>query len=394
MANKKITSLTALGVAPATNDLIPIVDISDTTDSAGGTTKKITVANIFTTPTIGSFTNATHNHEDAAGGGQIDSDALSGAVSIAKGGTGQTTQTAAFDALAPTTTAGDIIYHNGSDNIRLAKGTAGQSLVMNSGATAPEWGGASIFPTQDYPVHADTLALNMVWLTSGTDGVMFFTRESSAATTVTIYRMIKDSKTGTCYATHSTTLSCTSVKGIAVIGNLVYVSAVISAANALRRYSTTDLSGVTTVTFSGTSRAGNMWSDGTDLYIYNGTTHEYDRFTISGTVATNAGAVSYTASNAGVGGGAISDGTHVWILDPQSPANIRKYLISGGSAISTLTMIMEVESLYITNSDNLQGRCLFWAGNTSLLGIGWGIQFKNSATIQGWGVHLTAITTP
>ena len=36
--------------------------------------------------------------------------------------------------------AGDLIYHNGSALVRRAKGTAGQVLVMNSGATAPEWG--------------------------------------------------------------------------------------------------------------------------------------------------------------------------------------------------------------------------------------------------------------
>ena len=37
-------------------------------------------------------------------------------------------------------TAGDILYYNGIDYTRLAAGTAGQALVMNSGATAPEWG--------------------------------------------------------------------------------------------------------------------------------------------------------------------------------------------------------------------------------------------------------------
>jgi hypothetical protein len=36
---------------------------------------------------------------------------------------------------------GDVLYGSGTDTLaRLAKGTAGQSLVMNSGATAPEWG--------------------------------------------------------------------------------------------------------------------------------------------------------------------------------------------------------------------------------------------------------------
>lgn len=38
------------------------------------------------------------------------------------------------------TTAGDIIYFTGASTpTRLAKGTAGQVLTMNSGATAPEW---------------------------------------------------------------------------------------------------------------------------------------------------------------------------------------------------------------------------------------------------------------
>lgn len=64
-------------------------------------------------------------------------------LAIADGGTGQSTATAAFDALAPTTTAGDLIYHNGTDNVRLGIGTAGQILKVNAGATAPEWGAPS-----------------------------------------------------------------------------------------------------------------------------------------------------------------------------------------------------------------------------------------------------------
>ena len=40
------------------------------------------------------------------------------------------------------TTQGDVLYRDGSGEQRLAKGTAGQALIMNSGATAPEWGDA------------------------------------------------------------------------------------------------------------------------------------------------------------------------------------------------------------------------------------------------------------
>jgi hypothetical protein len=47
MANKKISALGALGGTPANDDIIPITDISDTSGSAAGTTKKVTVANLM-----------------------------------------------------------------------------------------------------------------------------------------------------------------------------------------------------------------------------------------------------------------------------------------------------------------------------------------------------------
>ncbi len=46
MANKKISALTSLGATPAGDDILPITDISDTTGSAQGTTKKVTVTNL------------------------------------------------------------------------------------------------------------------------------------------------------------------------------------------------------------------------------------------------------------------------------------------------------------------------------------------------------------
>lgn len=60
------------------------------------------------------------------------SDNIAGALPIANGGTGQTTAVAAFDALAPTTTKGDLIVHNGTDNVRVPVGTDGHSLVADS----------------------------------------------------------------------------------------------------------------------------------------------------------------------------------------------------------------------------------------------------------------------
>ena len=47
MANKKISSLGSLGGTPDVADIIPITDVSDTTGSVNGTTKKVTVANLM-----------------------------------------------------------------------------------------------------------------------------------------------------------------------------------------------------------------------------------------------------------------------------------------------------------------------------------------------------------
>ena len=65
---------------------------------------------------------------------------VTGTLPIANGGTANTTATAAFDALSPMTTAGDIIYGGASGTrTRLGIGTALQQLRTNAGATAPEW---------------------------------------------------------------------------------------------------------------------------------------------------------------------------------------------------------------------------------------------------------------
>lgn len=64
---------------------------------------------------------------------------ISGTVAIANGGTGQTTASAAFNALSPITTAGDLIIGNGSNSAtRLAIGTA--DTYLKSNGTTASWG--------------------------------------------------------------------------------------------------------------------------------------------------------------------------------------------------------------------------------------------------------------
>lgn len=60
---------------------------------------------------------------------------------IGGGGTGQTTAAAAFDALSPTTTRGDLIFRNATTNTRLAAGTSGYALIAAGAGADPAWTG-------------------------------------------------------------------------------------------------------------------------------------------------------------------------------------------------------------------------------------------------------------
>jgi hypothetical protein len=69
------------------------------------------------------------------------------AVTIAQGGTGQTSASAAFNALSPITTTGDLIIGNGTNSAtRLAIGTTSGYVLTTNGATAswqPSTGGVT-----------------------------------------------------------------------------------------------------------------------------------------------------------------------------------------------------------------------------------------------------------
>lgn len=69
---------------------------------------------------------------------------VTGTVAILNGGTGQSTAVTGFNALAPTTTKGDLIVNNGTSNIRQAVGADTYVLTANSSAaTGISWAPAS-----------------------------------------------------------------------------------------------------------------------------------------------------------------------------------------------------------------------------------------------------------
>lgn len=75
--------------------------------------------------------------------GKIDlTTTVTGVLPIANGGTGGSSAAASFDALAPTTTRGDLIYRNASTNTRLAVGSA--NTVLRTNGTDPAWGAVNL----------------------------------------------------------------------------------------------------------------------------------------------------------------------------------------------------------------------------------------------------------
>ncbi len=75
--------------------------------------------------------------------GQIDlssGSAVTGTVPLGNGGTGQSTQTDAMNALSPTTTKGDVLVDNGTNVIRLSVGSNDQVLTADSAeASGVKW---------------------------------------------------------------------------------------------------------------------------------------------------------------------------------------------------------------------------------------------------------------
>lgn len=117
---------------------------------------------------------------------------VSGTLPFGNGGTGQTTAILAFNALSPSTTLGDLIYHDGTNDVRLAGNitTAKQFLTQTgTGAVsaAPVWGALA---ATDLAAHvlADTTGLGAQHTTSGlTAGQVL---RATAATTAAFQSLI------------------------------------------------------------------------------------------------------------------------------------------------------------------------------------------------------------
>jgi hypothetical protein len=104
------------------------------TESAAATIAQATTGNAATATALATARNIAFSGGDVTGTGSFDGTANT-AIDLTLADNAVTGAKIALGSDA----AGDTMYYNGTDYVRLAKGTASQVLKMNSGATAPEW---------------------------------------------------------------------------------------------------------------------------------------------------------------------------------------------------------------------------------------------------------------
>ena len=109
------------------------------TENAGaGSARNLTITAAgtltLTTPTIASFVNATHDHSNAAGGGNLPAASITtGQLALARGGTNTD--------LSGGAAVGDILYADAVGTLaRLADVATGSALISGGVGVAPSWG--------------------------------------------------------------------------------------------------------------------------------------------------------------------------------------------------------------------------------------------------------------
>ena len=118
MADKKITDLVELNASAANDDLLAIVDASDTTGSNDGTSKQITAANLLSgapdNSTPVTLATVTNNYLSLSG-----QELTAGTVPVSLGGTGATTVAAARTSLGLGTAATQTVGTSANNVVQL-----------------------------------------------------------------------------------------------------------------------------------------------------------------------------------------------------------------------------------------------------------------------------------
>lgn len=160
MADKKLTDLGTPSGGVASGDKLYLVDVSDTTDNAAGSSRADTMANVITKghgladeiikvssgimvpATVGTDYYAPGSTDVAVADGGTGASSAAGArtnLGLAIGTDVQAQNARLSDIAGITYAQGDVLYHNGSNIVNLAPGTAGQFLSSAGAGANPLW---------------------------------------------------------------------------------------------------------------------------------------------------------------------------------------------------------------------------------------------------------------
>ena len=135
---------------------------------------------------------------------------------------------------------------------------------------------------------------------------------------------------------------------IAVLGSYVYMSANNGGTQVLKRYDAVTLANETTMTVSGATNNGFIFTDGTDLYCdTGGGTGQFGRFTVSGTTITFVNNRTYTGWSSAYGNN-FCDGTYVYRQNTTSEGQrFLRWALAGGAStlFNNLSGIQGVNSV-------------------------------------------------
>jgi len=121
MPDSKITALTALTAADPANDMFPIVDVSDTSMAASGTTKRISINNLLAASGTATLASAT-----ITGDLTVDTNVLKVNTTTNRVGINTTTPTQNLQI----TGSGDPLTVDGCSAIKLANTVSGRAAIV------------------------------------------------------------------------------------------------------------------------------------------------------------------------------------------------------------------------------------------------------------------------